>query len=146
MANLSSVLKSEIIRISKKEISAAIKPLKDANISLKKTVTELKKRISALESENKKLLLNTTKKEEPQSVPENVENLRITSKTVHSLRKKLGLSQEMFGKLLGVSSNAVHTMEHKKGQLKPRTATLTKLLEIKSMGKREVLKILEGMK
>ena len=115
MSNLTSVLKSEIIRISRKEINAATKPLKSANSLLKKTVAELKKRISFLESQYKQLL-SSQATAETQISSEVPENLRITSKTILSLRTKLGLSQESFGKLLGVSSNAIHTMEHKKGQ------------------------------
>lgn len=104
-------------------------------------MVELKKKISALESENKRL--KSSQKVDDNKSSEIPEDIRITSKTIYSLRKKLGLSQEAFGKLLGVSSNAVHTMEHKKGQLKPRTATLSNLLALKNMGKREAMKKLD---
>lgn len=144
MPNFSTILKSEIIRLSKKEIKAAVQPLKSANVSLKKTVAELKKRVSALESENKRLLLQQPEKKVQQS-PELPDNIRVSSKTIISLRKKLGLSQGAFGKLLGVSSNAVFSMEHKTGRLRLRSATLSAFLEIRDMGKREVMKKLETM-
>lgn len=143
MPNLVSALKSEIIRLSRKEIKAAIKPLQSANSSLKATVGELKKKISVLETENRKLQSLQKTENKPQSSPVPAENLRISSKTIKSLRSKLGLSQELFGKLLGVSSNAVHSMENKKGQLKPRSSTLSKLLALKTMGKKEAIKKLE---
>ena len=54
MPNLSSLLKAEIIRISRKEIKASVKPVKDSNADLKKNIAELKKRIAALESQIKK--------------------------------------------------------------------------------------------
>jgi DNA-binding transcriptional regulator YiaG len=146
MSNLASAFKSEIIRLSRKEIKAAIKPLQTTNSSLRSTVSELKKRISSLEAENKKLQSLQKTEEEPKIAPKTAERLRISSKTIRTLRSKLGLSQESFGKLLGVSSNAVFSMEHKKGTLKPRTATLSNLLALKNMGKREVNKKLEEMK
>ncbi|MBN1292347.1 MAG: hypothetical protein JXB48_10955 [Candidatus Latescibacteria bacterium] len=145
MPNLTSVFNAEIIRLSRKEVKAAVQPLKKANNALRKTVLDLKKRISALESRNNQLQSLQPKTDHPKEFQEIPDNLRVTSKTIQSLRKKLGLSQESFGKLLGVSSNAVFSMEHKKGQLKPRTATLSNLLALKNMSKREVNKKLEGM-
>lgn len=145
MPNLTSILKAEITRLSRKEIKSAVQPLKNANTSLKKTVVELKKRIAALESENKQLQSVRKKTFQPEQSPEIPENIRITSKTIFSLRKKLGLSQSSFAKLLGVSSNAVYSMEHKNGRLKLRSTTLSGLLALKAMGKREVNKTLEEM-
>ena len=55
MSNIAQVLKSEIIRLSRKEVRAAANPLRSSNFILKKTVAELKKRVGALEAENKRL-------------------------------------------------------------------------------------------
>ena len=76
----------------------------------------------------------------PQVATENADTLRINSKTIRSLRTKLNLSQGAFGKLLGMSSNAVYAMEHKDGRLNLRSATLSNLLALKSMEKREIRK------
>ena len=140
MSNLLSVLKSEIVRVSRKEIRTVIKPLQTSNTSLKKTIIELKKRIALLESQNKQLQPETGSQGTPQVATDNAETLRINSKTIRSLRTKLNLSQGAFGKLLGVSSNAVYAMEHKDGRLNLRSATLSNLLALKSMGKREIRK------
>ena len=145
MPNLTSMLKTEITRLSRKEIKTAVQPLKNASISLKKTVVELKKRIAVLESENRQLQSLRKKviqQEQPAEVPENI---RVTSKTISSLRKKLGLSQGSFAKLLGVSSNAVYSMEHKSGRIRLRSATLSGLMALKGMGKKEVNRKLEEM-
>ena len=48
MPNVAQVLKAEIGRISRREIKDSLIRLNDLNASLKKTVTELKKRIAAL--------------------------------------------------------------------------------------------------
>ena len=143
MPNLTSVFKTEITRLSRKEIKSALQPLKNANTSLRKTIVELKKRIAVLESENKQSA--RTKTNQPEKSPEIPENVRITSKSIFSLRKKLGLSQSSFARLLGVSSNAVYSMEHKNGRIRLRSKTLSSLVELKTMGKREVNRKLELM-
>ena len=141
MPNFTQALKAEIVRLSRREISVAVSPLKKSNFALKKTVWELKKKLSALESDNKRLLAS---QKQPQVPKEEIEKARITSKNVRGLRTKLGLSQDSFAKLLGVTSQAVYAMEHKEGKrLRLRPATLANLLSVRKMGKREAQRILE---
>ncbi len=143
MPNLSSILKTEISRISRKEIKVSLKALQSSNATLRKTVTELKKRVASLESQLKKLPTSATSIREQEIAPEAAENVRVSSKSIMTLRKKLGLSQGSFAKLLGVSSQAVYVMEHKGGQLRLRQATLKKYLSIRSLGKKEARKLLD---
>jgi DNA-binding transcriptional regulator YiaG len=139
MPNLSQAIKAEIVRISRKEIKASVNPLRSSNFILKRTVAELNKRIAGLEAENKRLLsLSKNRMEQPLVSPEVAEKARITSKGVRKLREKLGLSQDEFARLLGVSSQSVYAMEHKEGRrLRLRPATLANLLSVREMGKRE---------
>ena len=51
MANLASVLKEEIARLARKEIRLAVAPLQENLGKVKKTVSEQKKQILALEKE-----------------------------------------------------------------------------------------------
>jgi DNA-binding transcriptional regulator YiaG len=142
MPNIAQVLKAEISRISKKEFKASLKPLHRSIVGLKKNVIDLKRRIAALETENKQLLAfyKKNQKEQPQISPNAAEKARITSKSVRAIRTKLGLSQDSFAKLLGLSSQNVFVMEHKEGRLKMRPTTLTELLSVRGMGKREAKK------
>jgi DNA-binding transcriptional regulator YiaG len=140
MPNLSQVIKAEIARISRREIKSATTPIKNSTVVVKKTSADLKKRIAALESEVKRLAafyttLQTERKSQPVETTEN--KARISAKGIRTLRNKLGLSQDAFAKLLGVSSQAVYIMEHKTGRLSLRSATLTNLLAIRGIGKRE---------
>jgi DNA-binding transcriptional regulator YiaG len=75
--------------------------------------------------------------------PEVAEKARVTSKGIRKLRTKLGLSQDAFARLLGVSSQAVYAMEHKEGRIRLRPATMSNMLSVRGMGKREVKKRLE---
>ena len=53
--NIAQVLKAEISRISKKEAKALTSATRSTAIQLKKTVADLKGRLSALEKSNKEL-------------------------------------------------------------------------------------------
>ena len=135
MSDLLQSLKTEITRLSRKEIKAAITPLQNSNAKLRKTVAELKARISELEK-------GKSRREEQklEVTSEQPARLRITPKVLFNLRTKLGLSREAFAKLLGVSAQTVYSLEKKDGKLKLRSVTLAKYLAIKGLGKRAALK------
>ena len=147
MSNLSKILKGEIVRLSLKEIKAAVKPLRSSNFTLKLAMAGLKRKIADLESANKQLMAFYKKSQGQHQVsPEEIQKARITSNTIKKLRSKLGVSQVSFAKLLGVSSQAIYAMEHKSsGRLRLRQGTLTNLLAIRGMGKKEVKKRLEKL-
>jgi len=147
MPNIGQALKAEIIRISRREIKSSVTSVHQSNVVLRKSVVDLRKRIATLESENKRLLKSSIIIEEKNvKAPSKVsKNVRITSSGIRKLRSKLGLSQEAFGKLLGVSTQGIYTMEHKVGRLKLRTKTFLNFLSVREMGKREALKRLEGL-
>jgi len=139
MSNIAKALKAEISRISRKEAKSTTAPIAKSNIDLKKTVTDLKKRLAALENENKRLLagVKRVKAEAPKTRPGESKKVRITSTTIRSLRNRLGLSQADFGKLAGVTTHAVYLWENKEGPLNLREKTKAALLSIKGMGSRE---------
>jgi DNA-binding transcriptional regulator YiaG len=140
MPNLSQVIKAEISRISRREIKAATNPIRSSTVALKKTAADLKRKVAALESDAKRLVtfFNAQQAEiQSQAVQKPDNKARITAKGIRMLRSKLGLSQEAFAKLLGVSSQAIYIMEHKEGRLNLRSTTLSNLLSIRGIGKRE---------
>lgn len=147
MSNVAKALKAEISRISRKEVKNVTGPIAKLNIDLKKIVADLKRRLAALEKENKRLLAGV-KKEKAGEAPEPSEETkkaRITSRTIRSLRSRLGLSQADFGKLAGVTTGAVYLWENKEGPLNLREKTKAALLAIKGMGAREAKgKVAEG--
>ena len=147
MPNLAQSLKAEITRISRREIKLSITPVHRANVTLKKTIAELKRRIAALESGNEGLSVSRQNlvRELPDVSQESADTIRITAKSIRALREKLGLSQDSFAKLLDISRQNVFVMEHKQGKLKVRKATLSNLLAIKGIGKREARARLAAM-
>lgn len=145
MSAFSQALKAEIIRVSRKEIRALANPVRGSTIVLKKSVADLKRRVASLESDNKRLL-SLVQARKPAVSAEEAAKARFTAANIRKLRTRLGISQDNLAKLLGVSSQAVFSMEHKKaGRLKLRPATLAGLLAVRGLGKREVARRLEEL-
>jgi len=103
MPKLAEVFRGEIVRISRREARIATAGVREAKIKLIKTVADLKRKIAKLQGENKWLVAAEKKRlvQKPQLTPETSKKARLTSKGIRRLRRKLGLSQANFAKLLG---------------------------------------------
>lgn len=140
MSNVVKVLKAEIARISKREAKCATMGIGKSSTWLRKTVADLKKRVLSLEKENKRLVVSMKKYQvaQPEKVDqEEGKKARFTSKGIHSLRRKLRLSQADFGKLLGATSHAVYLWEKKDGALNLRDKTKAAILSIRGLSARQ---------
>jgi len=139
MSNIAKVLKAEIARISRKEAKGATQGIAKSNTWLRRIVADLKKRVVLLEKENKRLVATMKKHqvESPQKPEEEGKRARLTSKSIRSLRSKLGLSQASFAKLVGVTTHAVYLWENKEGALSLRDKTKAALLSVRGLGARE---------
>ncbi len=146
MGNIAGVLKAEIARVSRKEIKAAVKQIAKTNTGLRKTVTDLKRRLIQLEKDNKRLRGKGSRElsVKPEISSDESKGARLTSKGIRSLRKKLGLGRPDFAKLVGTSAQTVYTWERKGGALKLRGNTRAAILSIRGMGAREAKKRLAG--
>lgn len=143
MPDIAKVLKEEIQRLARKEIRAATANLRKDTIALKRAVNEQKRRIDALERQNKKLHAGAAKpKGEKQDAESPVVNARISAKMIKSIRKRLGLSQAQLAKLLGVNGQTVYQWEHKEGRLTFRRNIKERIVEIRNLGAREAKKLL----
>ena len=140
MSNIAKVLKAEIARIGKREAKSATQAIGKSSTWLRKTVADLKRRVFVLERENKRLVAAMKKYQvaQPEKVDQEEGNkARFTSKGIHSLRKKLRLSQADFGKLVGTTTHAVYLWEKKEGALNLRDRTKAAILSVKGLGARE---------
>jgi DNA-binding transcriptional regulator YiaG len=129
-----SALKTEIVRLARKETKAATDPLRKPSIATRKAVAELKRRMTELEKTVKRLVAVLAKipQPEPEATPVSSRNW-ISGKGVRSLRLKLGLSQSAFGKLVGVTSKTVGDWESKPGMLQMRAATKATVLATRTL-------------
>ena len=131
MANIASLLKSEISRIARKEIRAETQALKKASVQYRSDIAALKRRLAEQDR-----LIARLKKAKPAATEtgEEVPQRRFRADGFASLRKKLGLSAADMGKLLGVSLQTIYHWE--KGQSKPRASQMQGIAEVRKLGKR----------
>ena len=138
MSTFATQLKNEIGRLAKKEVRAETASIKKANSQYRADIAALKRRLTQLESLIKKSL---TQSPMPQKVrSESNENLRFRVDGFATLRKKLGLTANEMGTLIGVSGQSIYKWEQ--GKAKPRASQLKAISAVRKMGKREVEKVL----
>ena len=140
MPNVATVLKEEIARVARKEIKAAIAPIRKPSVRVRHDVASLKQRVAVMEKANKGLQARLAKLEAAQPAAPAADQAAkgwISGRGVRSLRKRLGLSQGDFARLVGVSAQAVYMWESKPGTLELRGATKGKLFAVRGIGARE---------
>lgn len=143
MSNVMKELKAEISRLARKEAKSIVTPVKKASSTYRSLIAGLRKQVAALQKEVAVLRKAIPSPEKAIQAKTELEGrFWITGKGVRKLRKRLGLTQAVFGKLVGVTPNAVVLWERKKGKVGLRKATAGRLQEIRGTGKREVAKIL----
>ena len=104
MPNLAQTLKSEIRRLAKSEIKKENQKLKEDSARYRKDIADLKRQVADLTREMKFLKGQEQKRMGQQPSEEAAEDVRFSPKWLKSHRQKLGLSQEQYGKLVGVSA------------------------------------------
>jgi DNA-binding transcriptional regulator YiaG len=139
MGKLESTIKSEIQRLTKRELRATFLPLRKEARSIRFRLSSLSKNFSALNRLTKEQLQKVPKKG-LEATPEEVKASRITPERIHRLRNKLGISMRELGLLTGSSLSAVLSWE--KGKFKPRGEKKAALVALRKLRKREVRKLL----
>ena len=143
MSNVMKELKVEISRLSRKEAKQVVAPVKKASANYRGLIAGLRKQVEALQNEVAALRRAAPKAEKVlASKTEPQGRFWITGKGVRAMRKKTGLTQEKFGKLVGVSVPTVVNWEKAKGKLNLRKATAGALQALRGKGKREVAEML----
>jgi DNA-binding transcriptional regulator YiaG len=139
MANLSTILKSEITRLARKEIKGAVDPLRKANAGYRRDIAALKRQLSEMQRQVARQAKPAPAKAEQVG---DGEAPRVTAKGIKSLRSKLGLSGADFGRLVGASLQSVYNWEA--GKAKPRASQRIAIAAVKGLGKREAAQRLEA--
>lgn len=151
MANFMTVLKAEIARGAKREVNKAIAPLRKTNTAQRRDIAALKREVAEL-----KKVLKSGAKPEPKALTTDPVSkgsgtnastgprVRVTAKGIRSTRARLGLSADEFASLCGVTGQTVYLWEAEK--TKPRAAQVEALAKLRTLGKKEVAKLLEEVK
>lgn len=144
MGKVEAIIKSEIVRLAKREMRRVATPLRRDVRALKSTVSQLRKTVISLERFIALQRKEWEKKPLLKAAPEEVETSRLSPRLIRSLRKRLGLSQRNLARLAGVSPLAVYQWES--GVFKPKEEKKSVLIALRKLGRRNAKKLLEEMK
>jgi DNA-binding transcriptional regulator YiaG len=142
MGKLEGMIKSEIVRLAKREMRKISVPLGKDVRSLKSTVSQLRRTVLALERFAAQRQKELAKEKVPlEAAPEEVEISRFSPRLIRSLRKHLGITQKELAILTGVTVGAVHQWES--GMFKPGEKKKGMLVALRKLGRRDVRKLIE---
>ena len=145
MGKLEGIIKSEIVRLAKREIRKISAPLGRDVRSLKSAVSQLRKTVVLLErfaaQQESKLKKEKTLLE---ATPEEVKISRFSPRLIRSLRKHLGITQSELAILTGVTVGAIHQWES--GIFMPRAQKKGMLVALRKLTRRGVRELLKEKK
>ena len=142
MSKLETIIKSEIVRLAKREVRKISVPLGRDVRSLKSAVSQLRKAVLTVQ----RITANQQKELERgkmplEAAPEEVKMSRFSPRLVRSLRGHLGITQKELAILTDVTVGAVHQWES--GQFKPSMKKKAVMVALRKLSRREVRKLLE---
>ena len=135
MPNIATVLKGEIARVARKEARGETLGLKKAVGAFRAQIAELKRRTQALEQEVRRLSRASAKAAPVEGKDAPAHKLRFSAKGLASQRRRLALSAEDCGLLLGASGQSIYNWEQ--GKARPQARHLPAIVALRSMGKRD---------
>ena len=142
MGKLEGTIKSEIVRLAKREVRKISVPLGRDVRFLKSTVSQLRKTVLMLQRITAQQQKELEKGAMPlQAAPEEVKVSRFSPRLIRSLRGHLGITQKELAILTEVTVGAVHLWES--GQFKPSEKKKAVMVALRKLGRREVRKLVE---
>lgn len=140
MSNLNTAFRTEVSRLARKEARQLAEPVHRAALAAKRSTASLKQRVNDLERELAALRKSSVRASPVASQPTDTRLRRLRTQGIKALRSRLGLSAEDLGRLLGVSGQAIYNWEQ--GKSRPRPKAFDRLVQLRSMGKRDALVLL----
>lgn len=136
MPNLAQLLKTEITRLARRQARDETAALKKASVAHRSEIAELKRAMRALQQDMRRLTRRlqagaTADGHQPAAEP----RMRFSSKGLLTQRRRLGLSAEDCGLLLGVSSQSVYNWEA--GKARPRDKQMPAIAALRKIGRQE---------
>ncbi len=145
MAKMEALIKSEIVRLAKREIRKIAMPLGRDVRAMKSTVSRLRRAVLEIQRfvTHQKAMLE--KAQVPLAASqEEVAGARLSPFLIKRLRRRLGISQRALATLSGVTVGAVYQWET--GKFKPRGEKKAFLVALRKLRRREVKKLIEEKK
>jgi len=143
MGKLETTIKSEIVRLAKREMRKISVPLGQDVRLLKSTVAQLRKAVLTLQRIAAIQQKELGKRKIPlEATPGEVKASRFSPRLIRSLREHLGITQKELAILAGVTVGAAHLWE--KGKFEPKDEKKAVMVALRKLGRRDVRKLLEG--
>ncbi len=144
MPNIAVILKSEIARVARKEVRAETANLKKTAGAYRTALAALKRRVQVLEQELHRLAKVKAKSGpvEADQVPS--QKVRFSAKSLASQRRRLALSADDYGLLLGASGQSVYNWES--GKVRPRSQHMPAIVALRTMSKKEAAQRLASLR
>lgn len=135
MPNLASLLKNEIARVARREVRAQTEALKKAASVHRAEIATLKRSNQALAQELRRVG-KAVAGLAPQAAAAKAAPpaLRFSAKGLASQRKRLALSAEDCGLLVGASGQSIYNWEQ--GKARPQARHLAAIAALRAMGKK----------
>ena len=146
MGRLETTLKEEILRLSKKQIRVLLGPhVAEVRRVGKRRIGDLQTEVSRLKGERAKDKARSKVAAAVKSVSSKKgTRARLSPGLIKKLRKRLNISQPELALLVDVSPAAVGFWET--GKSSPRPDTKARLVALRSLGRRDVKRLLEEKK
>ncbi len=143
MPNIAAVLKEEIRRLARKEVRQFASGAKQSVARYRREIAQLRRSLLEQQKKLARFAARCQDRVDPaESEEESLSGSRYSARSVRAQRKRLGLSAEDYGRLVGVSGLTVYNWEH--GKSRPRKAQLASLISVRGIGKREATMRLEA--
>jgi DNA-binding transcriptional regulator YiaG len=138
MSNLAATLKEEIRRLARKEVRAQIGPARRAAVQHRKEIAKLKRQLGSqqrLIAALKSTAAGPAKEiADDEGIPM---GSRFSARSVKAQRRRLKLSADQYGKLIGVSAQTVYLWE--RGKVRPGKAQFSNLIAARGMTRRDAV-------
>ena len=144
MPDVAAVLKEEIVRLARNEAKQQVGPLKKTVAEQRRTIAELKRQVAVL-ARNQEFLQQQEKRRLAEAPTVSAtKTVRFSPKWVKADRRRLDLSAQDYGLLVGVSGQTIYNWES--ATSKPGAKALAGWATVRGIGKREAsrrLKLLQ---
>lgn len=148
MTTIHEILKSEIVRLSRKQLRTDMAPMKKAMAAYRSEIAALKARVSESDRALRTIQKHIPKPASPPLASESGENgsksVRFSAKAFAKQRQRLELSAADCALMFGTSVQTIYNWEA--GTSRPRGESLTAIAAMKKLGKRDTAAILETLK
>jgi DNA-binding transcriptional regulator YiaG len=145
MANLQTLLKEAMARISRKQIRLMVGNQKQQIAQLRRKIKILNARADQAEKAIRAVQAVAASAPMPQAEAEAAPKRRITGKRIRALRRKLGLTQTELATLAHVTTQAVYLWERRSGPIRLRDTTRKELAKLQGLGRRDAQAMLTAV-